>query len=287
MLTTIAEIVTPTSRVEVLEGSWPKPIEQTWIDPRPVVTLLFRSPDYTIEGCYRPDRARPALDPMGKVFFAPPDIEFFARGTGGAVKAARCIFDPEFYARTIGSDGSLTQSQLRRCLDVQGALLPSMLLRLMDESVSPGFASGAFTEFLAGAILIEWAKQVLHRDEAPALPAGLTARQTRLIEELIASCDIGVPSISALAAACGLGERQFCRVFRAAMGESVGRYLTRVQIARAQRLLADSDMPLKEIAFRAGFAHASNFSAAFRAAVNQPPGEFRRLHRRRFAVSLP
>jgi len=280
MLTTVAEIVTPTTCVEVLEGAWPKPVELTWNDPRPVVTLLFRPSAYVIEGSYRGEGLRRRFDRIGQIFFIPPNVELLGRGTGGGIKAARCVFDPGFYERTIGGPQGLTAVQLRRCLDVRGSLLAGMLHRLMDEALFPGFAGGALAECLGGAILIEWARQVLHaRDEAPPRRTGLTPRQRRLVEDRIEAAECGLPSVSALAALCGLGERHFCRRFREETGESVGRYLQSAQLRRARLLLLESDLPLKEIAFRLGFANPANFSASFRAAMNQPPGAFRRQHK--------
>ena len=277
---TVATIETPTTKVEVLKGEWPKPIEHTWRDPHAVVTLLFRPSGYMIEGCYRGDGGRRTFDRMGQIFFIPPDVELCGRGTGGGIKAARCVFDPDYYERTIGSS-RLTTAQLQRCLDVQGSLLPSLLTRLMEEALSPGFAGAALAESLGGAILIDWARHVLCRDDddGGSKRNGLTPRQRRLVEDYIESLECDAPSISALAALCGLSERYFCRLFREETGQSVGKYLNSVQIRRAQRLLLDSDLPLKEIAFRLGFANSANFSAAFRVAMHQPPGAFRRQYK--------
>lgn len=276
MLTTVAEIVTPTTNVEVLEGAWPKPVEHVWNDPRPVVTLLFRPSGYMIEGCYRGDGWKRRLDRVGQVFFIPPNVELFGRGTGGDVKAARCMYEPGFYERTIGTLPRLTSAQLRRCLDVQGTLLPSLLTRLMEEALSPGFACAALAESLGGAILIDWARHVLcSGNEGQSKKCGLTPRQRRLVEDYVESLEFDAPSISALASLCGLSERYFCRLFREDTGQSIGKYLHSAQVRRAQHLLLNSDLPLKEIAFRLGFANAANFSAAFKAAMHQPPGAFR------------
>ena len=108
--------------------------------------------------------------------------------------------------------------------------------------------------------------------------AGLTQRQHRIIEDYIASLEYEAPSVSALAALCGLSERYFCQLFRDEMGQSAGKYLKAVQIGRAQNYLLNTDLPLKEIAFRLGFANAANFSAAFRAVFHLPPLAFKRQY---------
>ena len=279
MLTTIAEIATPSTKVEVLEGDWPQPVEHTWRDPRPVVTLLMRPSWYWVEGCYRD--IGPDFSHIGEVFFIPPDSELIGRGRGGAVKAARCVFDPAFYERTLGTLPRLTGAQLRRSLDIRGTLMPSLLARLMDEALAPGFAGRALAESLGAALLIEWARQALHIEgQDDATRRGLTVGQRKIVSDYLAGLDCAQPSVSTLAALCGLSERQFCKRFREEMGCTAGRYLAGAQMRRAQALLLDSDLPLKEIAYRLGFANPANFSAAFRAATREPPGAFRRQHRR-------
>jgi AraC family transcriptional regulator len=278
MLNTVASIKTPTSTVEVLRGDWPRPIELTWHDPHAVVTLLFRPADYEIEGRYQDGGAARRLDRIGKVFFVPPNAELYGWGSGGEIKAVRCLFEPGFYERTVGSTAGLTVAQLRRSLDLGGTLLPTLLTRLMEEALSPGLASVALAESLSTALLIECGRLVSgDRDDHPR-KAGLTPRQHRIIDDYVASLEYEAPSVSALAALCGLSERYFCQLFRDAMGQSAGKYLKAVQIGRAQNYLLNTDLPLKEIAFRLGFANAANFSAAFRAVFHLPPLAFKRQY---------
>ena len=278
MLNTVASIKTPTSTVEVLRGDWPKPIELTWHDPHAVVTLLFRPSDYDIEGRYRDGGMARRLDRIGKVFFVPPNAELYGWGTGGEVKGVRCLFEPGFYERTVGGAGKLTAGQLRRTLDLRGTLLPTLLTRLMEEALSPGLASVALAESLGTAVLIECGRLVSDDRNAHPRKAALTPRQHQVIEDYVASLEYEAPSVSALAALCGLSERYFCQLFRNEMRQSAGKYLKAVQIGRAQNYLLNTDLPLKEIAFRLGFANAANFSAAFRAVFHLPPLAFKRQY---------
>ena len=48
-----------------------------------------------------------------------------------------------------------------------------------------------------------------------------------------------------------------------------------VQLARAKQLLLQSDLPLPEIAERAGFKHGEYFSVVFKTQVGIPPSEYR------------
>ena len=279
MLTTVAEVETSTMTAAVLKAEWPRPIEHTWSDPHAVITLLFRSSNYEIKGRYGDCGPGRALDRIGQVFFIPPDVELFGWGSGGEVKAARCVFAPGFVERTLGTPVGLTSAQLRNSLDIPGALAPSLLRRLMEEALHPGFAAAAMVESLGSALLIECTRHVLgHHQDNDRKKIGLTPKQRRLIKQYVESQECGAPTISSLASLCGLSERYFCRLFREEMGHTVGQYLKSVQISRAKRYLLTTDLPLKEIAFRLGFANAANFSAAFRTVMNQPPIAFRQQH---------
>ena len=81
--------------------------------------------------------------------------------------------------------------------------------------------------------------------------------------------------LSALAKASGLSERSLTRHFTQHLGESVGRYVTRVRIGHACRMLTDTQAPISVIATRSGFSNAANFNRQFKAARQMTPVEFR------------
>jgi AraC family transcriptional regulator len=82
-----------------------------------------------------------------------------------------------------------------------------------------------------------------------------------------------------LAERCGLSVRQFSRDFRKATGLSPHKYLLRLRLVAARRLLMSSGRRLNEVALACGFADQSHFTRAFTAAERMPPGEWRRRNR--------
>jgi AraC family transcriptional regulator len=283
MLSVVAEIQTPIAKVEVMDGVWPQPVEHVWNDPRPVVTLLLRDSSYKAVGQYRNTGGSGTLEGIGSVFFIPPNCELYGWGSGGHVRAARCVFDKAFYERSAGAPGQLTSAQLRSSLNIRGSFAMTLLNRLMREALSPGFGSSMLAESLGAALLLESLGQTIAVHPELAAPRGsFTRRQRRIIddyhEELETNPALNPPNISVLAERCGLGVRQFSRLFRQEKNESVGRYFSAVQIQRAQRMLIETDLSLKEIAFRLGFSSTANFSTAFRNACDQPPAAYRRYH---------
>jgi len=78
-----------------------------------------------------------------------------------------------------------------------------------------------------------------------------------------------------LAAACNYSESQFNRVFRQLMGQSPRRYVLNHRLETAKDLLSHTDLPLSEVAVRAGFYDASDFGKRFREQQGTTPRQYR------------
>ncbi|MFK7848918.1 MAG: substrate-binding domain-containing protein [Rhodothermales bacterium] len=69
--------------------------------------------------------------------------------------------------------------------------------------------------------------------------------------------------------------------FRKFLHKTIHDEIQQTMLARAQRLLIESDLPLKQIAEEAGFSHAQHLSRVFRQRLGRTPGEFRQSVRHR------
>jgi AraC family transcriptional regulator len=87
-------------------------------------------------------------------------------------------------------------------------------------------------------------------------------------------------SLNQLARLLGVSVRHLSRKVREAKGMSVHRWIAECRVAKARRLLAETELPVHEIAQRSAFHSAAAFSTAFRAVSGFAPGEFRRLNSR-------
>jgi transcriptional regulator GlxA family with amidase domain len=84
------------------------------------------------------------------------------------------------------------------------------------------------------------------------------------------------PTRKELAAAAGTSVRQLERLFAKDLKTSIGTHAAAVRLARARDLLRQTAKPVLEIALMCGFASASHFSRAYRAAYGHPPSAERR-----------
>lgn len=97
-------------------------------------------------------------------------------------------------------------------------------------------------------------------------------RALRLIEE--GALDTG--SVEDLAGRLGVGPRHLSRLFDRHVGASPLQTAKTLRIQRAKRLLNDSDLPMAQVARRAGFGSVRRFNAAFAELYGRPPSALRK-----------
>jgi AraC-like DNA-binding protein len=86
-------------------------------------------------------------------------------------------------------------------------------------------------------------------------------------------------TLATIGAAVGLHPNYAMSLFRSTCGMSVWRYVTRLRLAHAQRLLATTERTALAIAMDSGFGSLNRFYEAFRKEFAMPPGEFRKRNR--------
>jgi AraC family transcriptional regulator, activator of mtrCDE len=82
-------------------------------------------------------------------------------------------------------------------------------------------------------------------------------------------------TLAELAELAGMSRSVFAARFAHAVGESPIEVLKALRLARAAELLTRTDLPIKGIAARVGYASRSSFTRAFCARHGRPPADFR------------
>ena len=89
--------------------------------------------------------------------------------------------------------------------------------------------------------------------------------------------DLGAPlRIAELAREAGVHPVYLARAFRRHLRSGPAEYIRGARIDAAKQSLADSDLPLSQVARAAGFADQSHFTRQFRRVVGASPGRYRR-----------
>jgi LacI family transcriptional regulator len=73
----------------------------------------------------------------------------------------------------------------------------------------------------------------------------------------------------------GTTRRTLERRFREQLGKTILQALVGCRIQRAKRLLAETHVPIKNVAHASGFSSLSNFCKVFRREIGTTPGEYR------------
>jgi AraC-like DNA-binding protein/ligand-binding sensor protein len=82
-------------------------------------------------------------------------------------------------------------------------------------------------------------------------------------------------SLKEIAAVAGLSPPYFSTIFKDEMGENLSKYLNRLRVEKASRLLLETNMSLSEIASCCCFEDQSWFSKIFKAYTGVSPGKYR------------
>jgi len=214
-----------------------------------------------------------------------------AHNQNGPCSSATLIFNP---AGTTHRDRFRTGNGRFLCItpELDGS-------RLLDRA-SPvaRVVAGGSLRSLDGALTTGAIKREFEREKHPSavvlegLGLELIGRLARLEErvesgrvpgwllrtkEMIEDCAGSELTIADLAAMATVHPVYLARAFRKHFGSSPGEYMRRKRLLRVQRLLADTQLSLAEVALQCGFSDQSRMTHAFRGEFGVPPGQYRRL----------
>ncbi|ASD79695.1 hypothetical protein CEJ98_12170 [Burkholderia gladioli pv. gladioli] len=139
------------------------------------------------------------------------------------------------------------------------------------------YGSAATRQALASALLMQCISEVIAGNTEPATSPG--EHGMALVADLEAfitsNADQEIP-LDALEARFGISRRHITRLFREGTGLSIGEFQQRVRYRNACQLLAETDLPIGEVAFRVGFGSGAALAHAMRRIGGHAPSELRR-----------
>lgn len=86
------------------------------------------------------------------------------------------------------------------------------------------------------------------------------------------------PTCAEVAAYCHLSEKQLTRLFQQTDGLTLGAFIQRQKVARIERLLTETNLPLRRIAERLHFSSEYYFNAYFKQYAGITPGAYRKMY---------
>jgi len=124
---------------------------------------------------------------------------------------------------------------------------------------------------LARHVLTTYSSSPWPTGEPGGLPRYKLRHAIQFIRENIAK-DI---SFHDIAAHLKMSAYHFARMFKYSTGESPHQYIVRCRVNRAKELLAETKLPITDVAFEAGYKTQSHFTTCFGRLVGVTPAAFR------------
>ncbi len=148
--------------------------------------------------------------------------------------------------------------------------------QLLDELAAPRPGTRALAEALMKQCLIVLLRRHVASGhcQAPWLAALEQPRLGPAVNAMLDSPE-APHSLESLAERAGMSRAAFAERFRATFERSPMAFLRDLRLRGAARLLAETDLPVKTVAGRVGFASRSHFSRAFKASFGTDPAAYR------------
>lgn len=157
--------------------------------------------------------------------------------------------------------------------------IPAIFDNLVAELRVPRFGSRAIASALLKQVLVLLLRAQLDGDGANQGWV-VSLHDPRIARAIGVLLDAGEdrPTADDLAIVAGMSRAAFQRQFLDIVGMTVADFDVRLRIHRAALLLAETDLPVNNIAAAIGYSSRSHFSRTFRKVMGADPSQFRQDH---------
>lgn len=149
---------------------------------------------------------------------------------------------------------------------------PVRLLREIWDQANDGKITDPYT---ASSWVYQFVSELCRFSAAPQGDRQRWPEKVRRAAEFMDANYSRMISLDQLSERLGLSKYHLLRAFAAAVGETPSKYLNRVRIDQAMRLLRQTDLSVERIAEQVGFSGGSYFIKVFRNMTGRTPGSFR------------
>lgn len=197
-----------------------------------------------------------------------------AAGAAGAAYRYRMVYlEPVLISEALREAGLPADLPLFRAPVVHDPELAAALCQFNHRTEQPEGLDALETE----TRLLQLVRALLLRHAASPPPRSLReGRDTAIVRHACRYLDehyAADPSLSALAAQCGISRFALLRLFAKEVGLPPHAYMTRARLREARRLLLQGE-PAAQVAAAVGYVDQSHLTKRFKAAFGITPGQF-------------
>jgi AraC family transcriptional regulator len=211
------------------------------------------------------------LVPPGGLFLHPAGCQLAVELGGGLDTVHVYLADQALQDSADGGPVELAEE-----LGVTDPLVEQLMLALDGAVRQWEPAARTYVDHLGGLLAAHLVRTHSTGRVSVGTVTGLTDRQLSRVRALMAERLAEPLPLADLAAVAGLSVSQFTRRFRAATGLAPHRFLVRLRVDAACRLLRSGSLPIAEIAAGCGFSHQEHLTRVLRAQLGTTPAALRR-----------
>jgi len=146
----------------------------------------------------------------------------------------------------------------------------------------PSNLAGAMRRLIAQSRILEYFSALIEHlgtNRLTALKQTSGRSRARDLYGQIIAMQGKIPSLQELALTFNRSARSLNDDFKAEYGQPIHSFITEHRLIEAHAAVEATDIPLKMLAQRLGFAHANHFITAFRRKFGYPPGQLRKVRK--------
>jgi AraC family transcriptional regulator len=152
-------------------------------------------------------------------------------------------------------------------------------MSLLHELNEANVVGRLYADSLATALAMQLVRRYSSLQDIHIGRGGMAPHKLRkaigLIDHHLAEQEEGRVALRVVAKEVGMSYFHFSRAFKQSIGMSPTNFIAERRIERAKRLLQETELPISEIALRAGFSSQSHFTTSFRRVAGATPKAFR------------
>lgn len=227
-------------------------------------------------GCFGAPQSHRSLLSFGTTIFVPAHVSVHIHSAGFASRHMIVLrFSDEKLTNLAPYDDQDSQ-MLMRCADIRERRIIETINRMSQELDRDAPGRDMILQGLSQVALGELARYLDTGLSRSSPNKGMLADwQMRQIAGRLRDEYLPPPSVTDLAALCGLGRRHFMRAFKARIGLTAMEWVERSTFERATRMLEEQRIPIKEVSARLGYNHPGSFASAFSRRFGLSPREWR------------
>ena len=166
--------------------------------------------------------------------------------------------------------------QLREVSGETDTVLSVLLEQLRSELISRHKPSPLFVQGIGQSLAVHLVRTYTDPNaKGRERRGGLPAFKLRKITEFLEAHLDDEFSLSRLASEVGVSEFHFCRLFKKTTGFAPSRFLIRMRMEKARRLLRETTKSVIEVGLDVGYSSPSHFAQIFRREVGVVPTHYR------------